>query len=249
MTTWLLVTADLYGIHPSTVEAAQSMLDRLSSLDHDITEDFEMFQVSCLVCLLIACKSFETRRTVKKSKIRDLIKEFFSEEEIDSMELHVLYSLRWRTQAPTSIDIADMLLDLVPYDLIPDRLQIMERIVKSLRIALVDSRFVTFRASSRALASVLLSLQKILKPEPFRAIQLQLEDALDYQEAFDGELERLQTMLVAETTRTSDTCCRTTTFYKAFRHSKRSRWNLSHQIYGSELTNLDISPRSVMTEN
>lgn len=251
MITWLLDTADLYGIHPSTVEAAQSMLDRISSLDPDITEDFEMFQVSTLVCLLIACKSCETRRTVKKSKIRDLMEEFFSEEELDSMELHILYSLQWRTQPPTSIEIAHMLLDVVPCDVIPDRLQIMDRVVKTLKITMVDSKFVPFRASSKALASVLLSLHSILKPDPFQTIKLQLEHALGYQEAFERELQQLQIMLLVESTKSSESLQegRTTPFYKAFRHSKKSRWNLSHQIYSSESTSPDISPTSVLTEN
>lgn len=250
MATWLLDTADLYGIRPSTVETAQSMLDRLSSLDHEITEDFEMFQVSCLVCLLIACKSCETRRTVKKSKIRELVEEFFSPEELDSMELHVLYSLRWRTQPPTSIDIAHMLLDIVPFDVIPDRLQILEKVVMRLKIALVNSKFVPFRASSKALASVLLSLHSILKPEPFRTIQQEMKDALGYEEAFERELQQLQIMLLAESTRSSESSPddTTTPFYKAFRHSKKSRWDLSHQIYGSDSTIPDISPRSVLTE-
>ena len=167
------------------------------------------------------------------------------------MELHILYSLRWRTQAPTSIDIAHMLLDVVPFDVIPDRLQIMERVVKTLKITLVDSKFVPFRASSKALASVLLSLHGILKPEPFQAIQQQLEDALGYEEAFEGELQQLQIMLLVESTKSLESSSqgRTAPFYKAFRHSKNSRWNLSHQLYGSESTSPDISPRSVLTEN
>ena len=195
MASWLLDTAQLYGIHPSTVEAAQSMLDRLSTFDKDITEDFELYQLSCFVCLLIARKVNESKRLFKKSEIQELNRECFSQEELDHMEMYVLYSLNWRIQPPTTIDIADKLLDLIPYSLLPDRDAIQERLNTDLRLALVESRFLKFKASSIALASVIVQLQPILKTSTVLEIQELLELALDYREAFDQELEQLQSML------------------------------------------------------
>ncbi len=198
MASWMLDTGELYGIHPSTVEAAQSMLDRLSSVDKDITEDFELYQISSFVCLIIACKNYESRRIFRKSKLRGLIQEFFCQEELDAMERHILYSLQWRIQPPTSIEIAYWLLELVPFEIIPDRSKIMERVTMELKRIMVDSKFLPFRASSKALSSVLISLQDILKSEPFRTIQILLEHALDFKEAFEREREQLQSMLFVE---------------------------------------------------
>ena len=61
MALWFLYTAHDYGIQSETVEAAQAMVDRVSSIDTNITEDFDLYQISCFVCLLIACKTMETK--------------------------------------------------------------------------------------------------------------------------------------------------------------------------------------------
>lgn len=198
MASWLLDTAQLYDIHPVTVEAAQSMLDRLSTIDKDITEDFELYQLSCFVCLLIARKMNESRRLFKKSEIQEISRECFSQEELDHMELHVLYSLQWRVQPPTTFEIADRLLDLVPLELVPDRAIIQDRLNAHLRMALVDSRFLPFKASSIALASVLIQLRPILKTSTLNEIQERLEFALDYREAFEQELEQLQSLALLQ---------------------------------------------------
>jgi hypothetical protein len=198
MASWLLDTAQLYGIHPSTAEAAQSMLDRLATIDKDITEDFEFYQLSCFVCLLIARKMNESRKLFKKSEIQELSRECFSQEELDHMELHVLYSLQWRVQPPTTIGIADALLELIPLELVPDRAVIQERLHTLLRKAIVDARFLPFKASSIALASILIQLRPILKTGALNDIQERLEIALEYREAFEQELEQLQSLILLQ---------------------------------------------------
>lgn len=250
MASWLFDTADLYEIHSATVEAAQSMLDRLSSIDSDIIEDFDLYQVSCFVCLLIACKNCESRRIFRKSKIRDLIQEFFCQEELDNMELHILYSLQWRIQPPTSIEIACRLLAAVPFEIIPDRSKITDRVTKDLRTTLVDSRFLSFRASSKALVAVLQSLHSILKPEPFQTIQNQLKHALDYKEDFGQELTQLHSMMYGESKiPLQSPGVRIYHPPSTLKPSNVIQWKVYRRRDTSELPTRDASPRSVLTEN
>jgi Cyclin, N-terminal domain len=198
MAFWFLVIGIDLGIRAETVEAAQNILDRLSTIEKNTTQDFNLYQLSCFVCLLIACKTLESKHFFKQSEIRKLGREYYTQAELDHMELNILYSLKWHIQPTSSIEISGMLLDMVhDLGLVPDYEDIKPKVVLHLIGAMVDSRFLPFKKSSIALAAVLSVLKPFLKDESFQVLQKHFEDILTYAEIFEDELKNLQAMMMA----------------------------------------------------
>jgi hypothetical protein len=138
----------------------------------------------------------EAKHFFKKSKIRKLGRDFFSQSELDHTELDILYSLKWHIQPPSSIEIANKLLEIVAdLGLVPDYAEIKEKITLSLINAIVDSRFLPFKKSSIALAAFLSVMRPRLKDDPFRVLQKNLEEILMFTEHFEDELVQLQRMM------------------------------------------------------
>ena len=198
MALWFLYTAHDYGIQSETVEAAQAMVDRVSSIDTNITEDFDLYQISCFVCLLIACKTMETKLFFKKSCLWKLGRGYFSKAELNDAELNVLYALKWRIQPPTSIDIANHLLTFVNDLGLPllDYTEVKQKVTLSLSVAVVDSRFLPFKKSSIALAAVLSVIRPEVEYSVFQALQKGFEEMLLFAELFEDELMKLQLILM-----------------------------------------------------
>ena len=197
MALWFLYTAHDYGISSETVEVAQAMVDRVSSVDKNFTENFDRYQISCFVCLLVACKTLETKHFFKESSLRKVGRAYFSKSELNVAELDVLYSLKWRIHPPSSIDIANQLLALVnDLGLLLDYTEIKQKVTLYLIFAFVDSRFLPFKKSSIALAAVLGVIQPQVEHIVFQGLQKDLEEMLLFTELFEDELVALQAMMM-----------------------------------------------------
>eukprot|EP00429_Kryptoperidinium_foliaceum_P002385 CAMPEP_0176012604 /NCGR_PEP_ID=MMETSP0120_2-20121206/5880_1 /TAXON_ID=160619 /ORGANISM="Kryptoperidinium foliaceum, Strain CCMP 1326" /LENGTH=305 /DNA_ID=CAMNT_0017345493 /DNA_START=148 /DNA_END=1065 /DNA_ORIENTATION=+ len=208
MASWLIETSEVFGIEPATAEAAQRLLDRLCCIDMDLVEDFELYQVSCLACLIIACKMFQTKDTFRrKSGLQHLSKGFFSQEEIDHMELHVLYSLGWRVQPPTAVKIAESLLDTIPladYSSIPTLAHTTTEINELIQLSLIDPRFMPFRASSVALAAVVHTLQPRMTSDQFQPLYQYFQGLLEQDDSVAEEREQLADLFMQLTPKAKD---------------------------------------------
>jgi len=199
MALWFLYTAHDYGIPWETVEAAQAMVDRVSSIDKNITENFDLYQISCFVCLLIACKTMETKLFFKESCLWKLGRGYFSKSELNDAELKVLYALKWRIQPPTSIDMANQLLALVKdLGFLFDYAEMRQKVTQYLIVAVVDSRFLPFKKSSIALAAVLCAIRPKVDDWVFQALQNDFEEMLLFTEQIQDELMTLQLMFMGE---------------------------------------------------
>ena len=197
MALWFLYTAHDYGIPSETVEVAQAMVDRVSSVDKNITENFDRYQISCFVCLLVACKTLETKHFFKESSLRKVGRAYFSTSELNVAELDVLYSLKWRIHPPSSIDIANQLLASInDLGLLLDYTEIKQKVTLYLIFAFVDSRFLPFKKSSIALAAVLGVIQPQVEHTVFQGLQKDLEEMLLFTELFEDELVALQAMMM-----------------------------------------------------
>lgn len=195
MASWLVDTSSLYDIRWETVEVALTLLDRFAAVDKDITEDFELFQLACFVCFLMACKTQETKRMVKRSKIHELTRGDFSQEEFDCMELHILFSLRWLVHPPTASRVSLLLFELIPHGLLPDQADVELYVLQQLKAAILDASFLPYRATSIALAAILNALEPILREEAVLDIRKQFEKALGFSSSCGEEAASLQSML------------------------------------------------------
>jgi hypothetical protein len=155
-----------------TAETALSIVEQFASIDWDIMTNSELFQLAYVVSLYIALKRHQTsEKSLSLSQIQELSWGDFSQEEVECMEIHILFLLMCHVSPPTALVFAWTLLDIVPEKLISGWSLILEAAVEQHEMALF---LLSVKALSVALAAVMNDLHPFVKDSDMTDDLLQL---------------------------------------------------------------------------
>lgn len=155
MCDWAYTAMDTFELDREIVAVAFDMLDRYlaNEIKSELTFTREDFQLYVMVCLYTAVKVLEPSRKLSIEALVDMSRGYYSAEDVKVTELEILQSLRWRINPPTAIAFVRLLLELVP----ESRQHLLDACKQFTELAVADSFFVPYTASSIATAAITLA--------------------------------------------------------------------------------------------
>jgi hypothetical protein len=154
MCDWAYTAMDTFELDREIVAVAFDMLDRFlaKEIKSELKFTREDFQLYVMVCLYTAVKVLEPSRKLSVEALTDMSRGYYSAEDVKITELEILRSLRWRINPPTAIAFVRSFLELVP-----DSLHLLDACKQFTELAVADSFFVPYKASSIATAAITLA--------------------------------------------------------------------------------------------
>mmetsp|Transcript_11702 Transcript_11702/g.17168 ORF Transcript_11702/g.17168 Transcript_11702/m.17168 type:complete len:310 (-) Transcript_11702:23-952(-) len=113
MAYWCFQVVDRCRFSRETVAVAMNMLDRFlaSASGHHVLKNRHVFQLACMTCLYMAIKIYESEALSPKT-IESLSQGKHSEKDIQTMEIDVLFAIRWKCHPPTALSFVQYLLEI-----------------------------------------------------------------------------------------------------------------------------------------
>lgn len=113
MAYWCYQVVDRCQFSRDTVAIAMNMLDRFlaSPSGHHVLKDRRVFQLTCMTCLYTAIKVHESEALSSKT-IESLSQGKYSEKDIETMEMNLLFAIRWKCHPPTALGFVQYLLEV-----------------------------------------------------------------------------------------------------------------------------------------
>ncbi|GMI36676.1 hypothetical protein TrCOL_g9967 [Triparma columacea] len=152
---WKYQVVDHYEYSREIVAVSMSMLDRFTMRSNNLSK--KHFQLAAMSTLFMAIK-LEEQNPMELSDLVALSKGCFQPKHVKMMEGIVLESLEWMTTPITASMFVNHFLILIVTDEISE-INIIEVAIFLTEISVCDSFFISRRASSTALACVLLALE------------------------------------------------------------------------------------------
>jgi len=114
MAYWCYQVVDRCQFSRDTVAIAMNMLDRFlaSPSGHHVLKDRHVFQLTCMTCLYTAIKVHESEALMSSKTIESLSRGKHSEKDIETMEMDVLFAIRWKCHPPTALGFVQYLLEV-----------------------------------------------------------------------------------------------------------------------------------------
>jgi len=159
---WFYELIDLFELSRDTVAIAMSYLDRfLSSSSKRARRSFydrKEYQLAAITTLYMSIK-LHCKKLVQTQQIARISHGVYSKEEIEAMEIDILFALNWHLHGPTILEFAQQFLALLPQSATKDHksLQtatVMEYCRLQSEFATGDYFFVSKKPSIIAIASI-----------------------------------------------------------------------------------------------
>ena len=136
-------------------------------------------QLAFVTCLVIALKIHSGFNVNSDFVANEITRDSYDAEEINAMELEILYSLRWKLNGPTPHDFIDYFFEVMPG--VDERLDYVKKLSKALVEAAVMRYTTVMHSSSKiAFASVCCAMHHL---------DISLIDSLQYLEIVSGPLD------------------------------------------------------------
>lgn len=117
MCEWCYQVADFCKFSRQTVATCMSYLDRFMSTNHPTAAQAvyskKKYQLAAMTCLYVAIKLFEPM-AMDTALLSEISHGCYDEEDIEMMEQDILQALGWRMNGPTSHDVLNHLIMLLP---------------------------------------------------------------------------------------------------------------------------------------
>eukprot|EP00956_Cyclotella_meneghiniana_P025189 scaffold52017_cov48-Cyclotella_meneghiniana.AAC.8 len=170
------------GIKRSTAVVAFGYFDRFMSSNTPAAKralnDIVECQLAFVACLVVALKIHSGFNVNSDFVANQITRDSYDAEEINAMELEILYSLRWKLNGPTPHDFIDYFFEVMPGE--DDRLGLVKKLAKALvELAVMRYDNVLHRPSKIAFASLCCAIHHV---------DISLIDSLQYLEIVSGPL-------------------------------------------------------------
>ena len=161
MVEWSYKVIDFLGFQKETVEIAMNYFDRflLTPNGSEALSDCKKFQLANMACLYLSIKIHED--VVLDSKfMANLSNNLFTYYQVEAMELHILGSLGWWVNPPSSFAFLREYLQLLPATVTNEMKEKAFAICDpQLQASVIDYNFVNARASTVALFALMNALK------------------------------------------------------------------------------------------
>lgn len=161
MVEWSYKVVDYLGFDQETVEIAVNYFDRylLTPNGSETLTDSKQFQLANMACLYLSIKIHED--VVLDSKfMANLSNNLFTYKEVEAMELHVLATLGWWVNPPSSLAFLREYTELLPATVSDETKEKAYALCElQVQAAVIDYNFVNVRASTVALFAVMNALK------------------------------------------------------------------------------------------
>ena len=199
MAQWIFRTASCCEMTKQTAEVAIRLMDQYtmtcweSQNDEGTTSiDKEHYQLGCMASLYMVSKIHE-KRCMTSELVEQLSGGLFSKQQIEEMEMKLLFSLTWKLNPPTATVFAHSLLNCIPAPMIPDYGAILELLETQIELAMGSKDCFSIDASRLASAALLNSLQSTLPHGNLAYFRYRFAMALNLDmNSFQSGLEELQ---------------------------------------------------------
>lgn len=164
MTAWCLRVVDFCKLNRKTVEITVSLSDRFLATPEGAMarHNRSAFQLVFIASFYTAIKLHETK-SISPEQVARFSNGVFTADNVQTMELALLDALKWRLNPPTSVDFVCKLMDLIPKEVMNDKMRraALELTLLQTEMAVSDYDFVAVNASTRAYASIMNSLESL----------------------------------------------------------------------------------------
>lgn len=164
MTEWIFLVVDSTSLQRETASVAMHLLDRFlcsrSSRASDVMKSRKEYQLCAMTSFYLATKLLEPYLMDALTMSR-LSRGLYSADEFISMERHILDGLKWKLNAPSTYQIVNHILELLPRSTakLNDRMDEIYGLSHFMtELAVGDYALVSLRRSTIAIASILNSL-------------------------------------------------------------------------------------------
>jgi hypothetical protein len=169
MSKWSYQAVSAFGLDRDTVAVAFSCLDRYMAVEVDESHPFarEDFQLISMTALYMSVKIMEPGKKLSIHALVDMSLGFYSASDVKEMESDILNVLNWRVNPPTPLAFASHYLDILqaqPCQASSYGPIQWGRIRNLTEQAVSDSFFVSHKASSIALAALLIVCKTTIRP-------------------------------------------------------------------------------------
>jgi len=158
---WMYRVVDHFQVSRDLVSISISYLDRYLAAT-GAGCNTRVFRLASVAALYIACKQFDMSRSfIKARTLSELSRSEFSDEDIETMEMQLLSTLKWRMNPPTApCFVRHIFTILVPRDADSMFPNMLEDSLYFTDLALCDYFFVTKRSSVVAVSSMINAIKK-----------------------------------------------------------------------------------------
>lgn len=201
MADWCIQVNDFCKFQHETAEIAMNILDRYVAADGSALRDRSTYQLAAMTCLYLAVKVHEPE-AMDPATISVLSRGTYTPDDVEDVERHILESIQWRVNPPTSVCFTHYLLQLLPHDALTRRqFQTVQEIATiQLEVAMRDYELITVKRSSIAYCALVNALQSlhVVEPKVLTCMKFILTTALGI-DGNDNDIYDLTTYLCAAT--------------------------------------------------
>jgi len=155
MASWTFKVVDRCGFSDDTAAIAVNLLDRYLSTRDGLSalKERDIFQLASMTCLYIAVKLHEAE-TFQSETIQSLSQGVYTTEEVERMELSILFAIQWRCNPPTPLVFVKHFLERHTPLGEKDRRWLFDLTKIQIKLAIIEYGFIYNKASSIALAAI-----------------------------------------------------------------------------------------------
>lgn len=165
---WIVKIMETCNYQKEYAAITMSVLDRFvdTSDGHNALMDRGLYQLAALSALYVSVK-VHCPQALSPDLVAQLSQGTFSRTDVETMERRILSALQWTVNPPTVMSFVRSYLDVIPFDYLDEKTRkiILDLVCLQAEMAVLDSRFISVKASRVALGSLLNAVESIFVDE------------------------------------------------------------------------------------